>query len=295
MYLFNSFVTNSAVGKTNIGVIHPTYYDPYILKRSKKPIVLTCHDLIHEKFGDQFSQLSDTALTHKKPLLAAAAAIIAVSENTKQDIVETYGIPEARIEVIHLASAISTADVLSTANMSLPEKYLLYVGNRGIYKNFINYVKAVAPLLVEDRDLKIICAGGGTFTREEVALLKQLGVERNIIHYQIDDAILATLYHYALGFVFPSLYEGFGIPVLEAFSCGCPVLASNTSSIPEVAAKAASFFDPLSKDSMLESTRMFIQDSNLRKELRKAGQKRVEGFSWAQTAEKTLNLYKKIV
>jgi glycosyltransferase involved in cell wall biosynthesis len=111
----------------------------------------------------------------------------------------------------------------------------------------------------------------------------------------VNDAILAQLYQKALAFVFPSLYEGFGLPILEAFSCGCPVALSDSSSFPEVAKEAAIYFDPHIKSSMEEAILKIIHDEKLRDVLRRRGYEALKDFSWKKTAEKTLSLYKSIL
>jgi len=177
----------------------------------------------------------------------------------------------------------------------LPKKYILFVGSRSGYKNFNLFVEAITPLLVKDNELKLVCVGGGNFKEIENEKFKRLNIINKIYQYSVNDDILTYLYKKAVAFIFPSLYEGFGIPILEAFSCGCPVIASNTSSLPEVAGDAAVYFDPTDKLSMLNSIQKVIYNDELKKQLINKGIERVKEFTWEKTAEKTKMLYEEIL
>lgn len=292
MYAYNKYVTSAALKYKDINLVHPTYYDSAILKNlSKIPFVLTCHDLIHEKYQQKYERLNDVDLRHKKLLLESAAAVIAVSENTKRDIIDFYKIPEDKIDVIYLASSLSPVDQNHTITLPLPKLYLLFVGNRALYKNFQGYLKAISPLFQVHKDLQLLCAGGGAFNREEHLIIYRLKLQGQVRQIAVDDAKLTALYQHATAFVFPSLYEGFGIPALEAFSCGCPALLSHTSSLPEVGADAALYFDPTSAEDMSQVTLRLIENSGLRDSLKQKGLARAAIFSWQKTAEQTSQLY----
>ena len=172
---------------------------------------------------------------------------------------------------------------------------MLYVGNRALYKNFLFFIESIVPLLLQDKTLSVVCAGGKDFTQAEKLLFHKWGVEHKLYYFPVNDAILISLYTYALAFVFPSLYEGFGIPILEAFACNCPVLISNTSSLPEIAGNACLCFDPKDKTSIAGAVNQVLLDKSLRKELCKKGKERVNYFSWERTAKETKQVYKSIV
>ena len=120
-----------------------------------------------------------------------------------------------------------------------------------------------------------------------VLLLKDLKIEDRVDHYEINDRILAQLYKNAIAFIFPSLYEGFGIPVLEGFKCKCPAVLSNSSSLSEIAGEAAVYFDPEDRDSIEEAVKRVVYDADLRKKMIEKGSERVKDFSWRKTAEQT--------
>lgn len=274
-------------------IFHPTYYDPYFLDYiGNKPFVLTIHDMVHEIFPTMFP-LRDKTPEWKKILVSRATKIIAVSESTKRDIIKLYGIDDQKIEVIYHGNSINVGPYTEVSNIKLPEKYLLFVGDRHIYKNFGNFIKSVSPELKINKTLNIVCGGGKKFTREETNLFKALNINNQVYHYSIvNDEMMAHLYTKALAFVYPSLYEGFGIPILEAFACGCPVIVSNSSSLPEVARDAAAYFDPYDIVSMNETVRRITHDEDLRKRLKEKGFERLKSFSWEKTAEQTKEVYR---
>ncbi|HOV15307.1 MAG TPA: glycosyltransferase, partial [Spirochaetota bacterium] len=277
-------------------VFHPTYYNEYFLKfLDKKPFVLTIHDMIHEIFSDQFPLLKDETAAIKKQLALKASKIIAVSENTKRDIIKFYGIDENKIKVIYHATSLKVNKDISVTNFNLPKKYILFVGDRNNYKNFCFFVHSISTLLRDDPDLYLISAGGSSFSNEEIFFLKGNFLEKKVIQMSFDDDILSVLYNNALCFAFPSLYEGFGIPILEAFSCGCPICISNSSCFPEIAGDAAIYYDPYSEKSIKESIEKLIYDESLRRDLISKGYERLKGFDWQKTSVETAMVYESLI
>lgn len=271
-------------------IFHPTYYDPYflkILKRRCKPFVLTIHDMTFERYP-QDVLIYDRTIPHKKLLIAEADHIIAVSENTKRDIVELLGVSPAKISVVHHGIR-----PVVEASPQLFERYILYVGERKGYKNFYPWLSSIRPLLMADPTLKIVCTGNA-FTSNEIKLFQKWNVTDRILHISADDREMASLYRHALCFVFPSHYEGFGIPILEAFANGCPVCLSNASCFPEVAGDAALFFNPNDAQSMLDTLRETVKSEALRKQLSAAGLERIKDFSLSNMVQRTCEVYRKL-
>lgn len=270
-------------------IFHPTYYNPYFLKDLKaKKYILTVYDMIYELFPDMFK--GDNTAIQKKEVIECATKIIAISNNTKTDIIKIYDIDPTKIEVIPLATSLQIHVPDSTFN--LPQRYILFVGNRRTYKNFIFFVNSISSFLYEQKDLYLICAGGGVFSDHEMRLLNDLKIKRKVLHYPIiNDNTLSQLYRKAILFVFPSLYEGFGIPLLEAFSCGCPVATSNISSLPEVGGEAVNYFDPHDSDSIQKVVENIVLNNSFQDSLRIRGYQRLKLFSWEKTAINTKNVY----
>ena len=291
----NRVSTNRILEDGDFDIFHPTYYNPYFLQYlNKKPFVIMAHDTIQETFPE-ISNLVDRTQEHKIITLARAQLIIANSINTKNDLIQLHNIPAEKIEVVYLAASINKSLASSNSKIDLPEKYILFVGNRDFYKNFKNFILAVEPLLKEHKDLFLICAGGGIFTNEEFIFFHGKELKNKILHKAADDVMLATLYSNAIAFIFPTLYEGFGIPALEAMNCDCPVIMSNTSSLPEVGGDAAIYFDPNSIDDMRKKIESVIFNRDLRKGLILNAKIQRQKFSFEKTAMQTLEVYKRLL
>jgi glycosyltransferase involved in cell wall biosynthesis len=283
----------------NFDLLHPTYYNPYFTKLlGGKPYVITVYDMIHEIYPDYFPR-KDPIVAWKRQVLEEADAVIAISASTKKDIVRLLHTDPDRIRVIHLGiSLVEKPDMIPSTQphpSAAKKPYLLFVGNRAGYKNFDLFLRASAGILHRERDLKISCAGGGAFTERESALFRDLEIAGRVEHVQTDDRGMQLLYRQALAFIFPSLYEGFGLPVLEAFSSNCPVILSNTSSLPEVGGDAALYFDPSDQNSLTLALERVLTDQDLREQLILRGRERAKAFSWEKTAQATADLYKTLV
>ncbi len=269
-------------------IYHPTYYNDYCI--ADKKLVVTVYDMIHELFPDYFRNDKATA-AKKRIILKKADRIIAISEATKADLIRILDLPPEKVDVVYLANSLRV-DV--DEKRTFEEPYCLYVGNRGGYKNFLPMLEAFAASKYV-KDLKIVAFGGGSFSNEETAVIKQLNLMNCVKQISGDDKLLANLYKYAEVFVYPSQYEGFGLPPLEAMYYSTPVMCSNTSSIPEVVLDAALQFDPNNKESMTEAFNMILSDGELRKDLAIRGKNRERAFSWDRCANETIEVYKKVM
>ncbi len=274
-------------------VFHPTYYDPYFLESiGRKPFVTTVFDMIHEVYPEYFFACDRTSV-HKRLLCERAARIIAISNTTKTDLIRFFGIREDKIDVIHLASSLSPATPSPGKAIRTPRRYILFTGNRILYKNFMFFLQAIAGILHQDRDLCVVCTGPA-FSIDELDSFDALGVRDQVTHVSADDEHLGELYRNAEIFVFPSLYEGFGMPLLEAFSCRCPVVASDTAIFREIGGDAVSFFRPKDPVSISDAVRSMLEDRALRDEMVKRGIERNREFSWRRTTEKTFRTYENL-
>ena len=275
-------------------LVHPTYYDPYFLDAlGGRPFVVTVHDFVHEVFPEFFDPRDPTPI-HKKALIDSAKCIIAVSQKTKDDIIKFCGTEPSRIDVIYHGSSFEADATSKVAHkeVALPESYLLFVGRRNNYKNFEFLAEAFGFLLKKFPDIYLLCAGL-PFNARETRYFDNLDISQRVLSFQADDAMLKMLYSRALALVIPSLYEGFGIPILEAFACGCPVAASSSSCLPEIAGDAAQYFNPKEIDEMLGVLEAFVEDSSLRIDLTKKGHERLRLFSWEKAADETFRVYQK--
>lgn len=291
-HLLNLPRSLSAIGKGNFDVFHPTYYYDYYLNTLKKPYVITVYDMIHERFPDYL--VRDPIRKTKRLVVEKADRIITISEHTKKDLVELFGIPGDRIRVVYLSASLD--GFLPSKDLPLPDSdFLLFVGNRDGYKNFPFFVGAVAPFLHENKRIFLYCAGGGRFSEKETALLNEYGLVGRTIQREVGDSELKFLYQKARVFVFPSLYEGFGIPVLESMNNGCVPLLANSSSLPEIGGEAAFYFDPKNERGFLSALESAWKDGAKRDSTLRAGKKRAADFSWKTTAEKTAEVYRSLL
>ena len=278
----------------NFDIFHPTYYDSYFLKYiGNKPFVLTVYDMIHEKFSDMFLE-NDKTSEHKKLLCDKATKIIAISHSTKKDLIEIFNIEESKIEVVYLGNSLMVENTIIVNNM-LSKKDILFVGSRGAYKDFNRFISGILDTLHNNAELFVFCVGGGKFNDNEIQLFSDLKIKKRVSQYTLDDNKLPSFYKNAELFVFPSLYEGFGIPILEAFACSCPLVCSNTSSLPEIAGNAAEYFDPYDEESISIAIENVLNNSQRKEELRENGKERLKYFSWEQTAKSTKKLYESII
>ena len=288
--LVNDRIAKYALKHNDYDIFHPTYFNPYFLntlRKRQKPFVLTVHDMTFERYP-QDVLIYDRTIPNKKHLIAEADHIIAVSENTKRDIVEILGTDPSKISVVHHGYRNVTEPA-----PQLFGKYVLYVGERKGYKNFLPWLSAILPILKLDTDLKVVCTGT-PFSISELKLFSQWGVSDSLVHISANDSQMASLYRYALCFVFPSHYEGFGIPILEAFHNNCPVCLSNTSCFPEVADDAAVYFNPNDAQSMHDTLKEVLASSALRNELKKKGALRSNDFTLERMVESTCDVYRKL-
>lgn len=285
-YELNKLYSQYQLSSNSYDLFHPTYYDPYFFKNLKKPFVVTVHDLIEFKFKEQYK--SDSLIPQMEKIIKKAQRIIAISENTKKDLIEILGIKQEKIDVVY--HGFNRPQLKNRVNTL--GRYILYVGYRGGYKNFSRLATVFSRLIVKDDDLKLVCVGQ-PFTKEEITEVKSLGILNKIVVIGADESKLNQLYSHALVFVYPTLYEGFGMSILEAFANDCPVCLGRTSSLPEVAGDAAIYFDPYDIDSMQQSIQSVVYDDLLSKKMTAAGREQLNNFSWKKCGEETSAFYKK--
>jgi glycosyltransferase involved in cell wall biosynthesis len=290
---FNQLLAPSMMKSFQPDLVHETNYSAKRLAPVGSKVVLTVYDMIHERFPECFPAGN---LTSKNKAIAVERAdhIICISEQTRKDLIDLLGVDPAKTSVIHLGFSLTKPLVEKEREGGRP--YLLYVGTRGGYKNFEALLRAYAanPALQQEYDL--VAFGGGRLSDDERALMGELGIHVDRVkQFGGDDAVLAGLYRKAALFVYPSRYEGFGIPPLEAMSFDCPVVCSNTSSIPEVVGDAAELFDPNSSDSTGRAIEHVLNDMVLRQDLVARGRERIKQFSWKRCAEQTLDVYRRLL
>lgn len=279
----------------NFDLAHPTYYSLLTrqeVSKYKCPIVLTVWDMIHELFPEQVDPMGLGAEEKRRAILAAAA-IICISENTKKDLLERYSLPEGKVKVTHLASEINES--ISYGTESVPSQpYYLYVGSRSKYKNYEGLLKAFARAVSIRPEVRL-CVVGQPFNKAESKLMTDLKLTSQIQNYgHVADPHLAKLYRCSVALVYPSLYEGFGIPPLEAMSCGTVVVASDCSSIPEVVGDAGLLFNPGASEDLADILLSLLSSPTQRERLIAKGRERAQVFSWDKTVAQTIEVYRSL-
>ena len=268
------------------------------------PSVLTVHDLIFRIFPRYHKLQNYVYLNLAVPLFCRRArAIVAVSKRTKQDLVRLYRLPPEKVTVIYEAAAPrfvpqSPAKVAQArARYGLPERYLITVCAIEPRKNHAGFLKAFERLRREDPGLRWVIVGrkGWLYDGFFAALEQSPARQAVILPGYIEDEDLAAVYAGALAFVFPSFGEGFGLPPLEAMSCGTPVASSDAFSLPEVGGDAARYFDPRDMEQMVAALRPILADPGLRIEMRARGLAQAARFSWKKAAEETWALYQRLL
>lgn len=262
--------------------------------------VLTVHDLIFEHYPQHHKITNRLFLKVGMPLFVRRAdAVIAVSHNTKRDLVDRYRTPAAKIHVIHEGiddrfAPIGPPGVHRVQSQYSPDRpYLLMVGTLEPRKNHAAALDLLARLKAEEYPHRLVVAGGKGWLFEPIQrLVDELGLTDDVVFTGfVADEELPALYTGAACVVMPSLYEGFGFPVLEAMACGVPVVCSNVSSLPEVAGDAALTVDPTDDDALFTAVRRVLTEPELARYLGAAGQRQAAGFRWDRCAADTADLY----
>lgn len=287
----NRAVARHAIRTSRPTLVHHTYYWRRYLRGwpSDTKHAVTLYDMIPELHPELFPVPHRG--TSKKRFIEQADLILCISETTKRDLIELYGVPSAPIAVTPLSAGPMFQPGLPRPAWA-PEAYLLFVGARWAYKDFDVLLKAVAAAPAESRELCLVAVGGGDFRPDEIDLIDRLGLSRRVRQVRADDATLAGLYCHAQCFVFPSRYEGFGIPTLEAMACGCPVISARSPAHIEVGGEAAWYFEPGNVDELSAAINRVHSDWKAVSNLRAAGPARAATFTWMECAAKTAAAYR---
>lgn len=291
------------VNRTEPDLIHftnalaPFYID--------KPYVLSIYDATLFLYSRYHPRTRLLAIRMMLPLAARrAAAVITISQSARRDLLQILKIPPEKIHVVYGAAPQHFAPVTNAAELArirqkykLPEQFLLYVGTLEPRKNLSRLVRAFGRLKAQGQPHQLVLAGPwGWAMNGFQQQIESLGLKESVqLLGYIPDEDLPGLYSLATVFVFPSLYEGFGLPPLEAMACGTPVLSSKNSSLAEICGDAAYLVDPLDEESLAEGLQRVLSDETLRAELGEFGRRRAGEFSWERAARETAAVYEKVL
>lgn len=287
--LLNRPYTLCTLRRGRYDVFHQTNFGTYCLRSlGSRPMVTTFHDTNLSTFDPH-----PDVVERQRISLQRADAVICVSHHTAQDMLRFFPIDERKVHVIHHGIDLPDLSLLPAARLLAPP-YLLFVGRRSPYKNFDLLLQAFAELHAHRAELHLACTGA-PFTSAERQRFCDLGLADSIHHFAASEADMQRLYRDAAAFVFPSRYEGFGMPILEAWSCRCPVVLARASCFPEIAADAGCYFDPDDAAELVAAVSRVLDDSAFRRELIARGEARLPLFSWQRCAEAHLSVYRSLL
>jgi glycosyltransferase involved in cell wall biosynthesis len=273
-------------------VYHPTYYLKKRFIRTAAPVVVTAYDMIPERLPELFTR---NPHREKDWYLRKASGVIAISRSTADDVGNLMPNLAAPVRVIHLGvdSTRFLPKPITTPKEHTGPPVALFVGNRTGYKDFNVLLRAIAqPTL---HDVRIVAVGPPGPTGIEHQRMSDLRVSDRVRFVTPNDDELPSLYRSADVFVFPSRYEGFGLPTLEAMACGTPVILARSSSHPEVGGNAAAYFAPGDCEALAHEVESVLSDTVRRETMRRAGLSRARSLTWRSTAEQTLEFYREVI
>lgn len=290
-YFINDIADRRALKKSDYNIFHPTGFNPYFIGNVKAPVVVTIHDMIYHH-GLNPGKHTPEIMENMRKTTLAADRIIAISEATKKSILQFYDIDESKIDVIHHGFNPKKGD--NSHLPYCPDRYILFVGNRGGYKNFSTLLDAFSKAALFDKSLHLMCSGR-PFCKHELKRINELGLSGKCHCRFIPTSEMNALYANAQCFIFPSRMEGFGMPILESFAAGCPVILSDTSCFPEIAGNGGIYFNPDNPDELADCIRKVIDDTCFKNDKIEAGKKELSRFSWRETGRKTAETYTKTI
>jgi glycosyltransferase involved in cell wall biosynthesis len=287
---FNEILNLNFIKKFKPDIIHTTYYNGSF-DRYSKPLVVTVYDLIHEIFyksyGYKLPQFT------KKNVLERADHVICISKSTANDLTKFYDVDPDKISITYLGVE---KNFIISSNSPVDYPYILYVGNRHKYKNFQMFLKSLSinPKILQN--FKIVLFGGGNLTKHEINLIRSYKIDpKKFSFYKGNNNLLNLFYQNARLLIYPSKYEGFGLPILEGFANNCPVICSNIPVFREVADQAAEYFDPNNADSIAQSISRVLFSDFIRNDLINKGKQRLKFFDWMKCALETKEIYKRLI
>lgn len=293
------------INKSTPDLLHVPGFAGPMFKGTTKTVT-TVHDLIGKIYPQNLNFASRFYWQKWLPMCVKNSdMIIVISENTKKDVMRFLGVPEEKIKVTLLATSKHFIKIKDEKQFSevrnkynLPKQFMLNVGTIEPRKNICGLLRAFAMYLQKDNvDLSLVLVGKKDWGYKQVKdEIEKLGISSKV-HFcdYVEDKDLPYIYNLSKFFVFPSFYEGFGLPVLEALSCGCPVISSNVSSLPEITSDAAVLINPNNVEELYKAIEEVDKNDSLREELASKALMQAKNFSWKKTAAKTLEVYKEVI
>lgn len=295
-HVLNRWMTRRHARRWKPQLVHETYFRTGRNYLPGVPMVLTVYDLTYFVLPIESAESRRTRCA-QQAAIARADRIICISENTRNDLLRYFPVDPQRVSVIHLAGpSPKDPNEERQAHPGISGPYFLHVGLRHSYKNFDVVLQAIAGSPELKSAFRIVAFGGPPFSESETARMIELGLDpSHVLHRTGSDELLDSLYAHATAFVCPSLYEGFGLPPLEAMARGCPVICSDRGSLPEVVGDAALLFDPTKPADLTRALKEMAESSTLASEYRARGKRQAARFSWDRCVDETLVVYRSLL
>ncbi len=280
----NEFIFLKKIKNLLNPIIHSTYYDLRYLRQVKCAKIVTIHDLIHEKFyKDKKIDYEDNKIN----CINDADFFICVSKSTQNDLIEHYNIDKKKTKVIYHSCTLPDVDY----GFIKKKDFILFVGNRSGYKNSYFALKAFSKYKRIRDKIDFYFFGGLKFSKNEITNFRDLGIINNVKYLGNDERKLKSLYKKATCLIYPSNYEGFGIPLLEAMENNCPIICTDTPALKEIGADAVQYFEKNNEESFIDSLDKVLYSDELSNKLKILGKKRRNFFSWEKCARETEEVY----
>ena len=278
------------LSKNAFDIYHISYYKKSPNRPKDAIFIVSVYDMIHEIYAKTYFKNDTKTSALKRQNCLQCDGIIAISQTTKNDLMKYFGIDGRKIRVIYLGHSLQKPPTLRKNSQNLPKNYILFVGSRGAYKNFTNFAYAFVEILRIYPQIMALCVGE-QFSGDESKFLESLNIKNAFIALQAKESELYEIYARAKCFVFPSFYEGFGIPILESFFAGCPAILSDIAVFREIADDAAIYFNPHDKTQITKAILQIISNASIAKEKIALGKERLKHFSWDKTYHQTMEFY----
>ncbi len=294
--LWTLFALQKSVKKDSLDLFfNPTHYSPFFLNC---PQIITILDVSYKYFPELFKKKDLYKLSlWGKYSVKSASKILTISEHSKDDIIKEYGVSPSKIAVLHVGIKDEVVSKMTKEEFSKKYKvnspYVLFVGTIQPRKNIKKLIEAFSKVADKNKDVNLIIVGKKGWMYEEILESdKEFGVENRVLFlHDVSNDELPYFYKNAECFVLPSLYEGFGLPVLEAMKYGCPVVTSNVSSLPEAGGEAALYVNPNDASDIFEKIDKVLNDKSLREKMIKKGHDQVKKFSWEKAAKEVIEVF----